>query len=95
MRMRNWLSVAAFVLGASAAMPSAMACKRSGQPALFEPAEMVVRAPPEVVAAPAPAEERTPIDYGRDYGRLLILLAVPAAFIGLHLSRRGRIVPLP
>jgi hypothetical protein len=95
--MRNWLSVAAFVLGASAAMPSAMACELSGQPALFEPADMVVRAPPELVAAPAPAEAHTPMDYARDYGRLLILLAVPAAFIGLHvhLSRRGRIVPLP
>ena len=52
-------------------------------------------------AIPAPGEPaqifapRSPIDWGRDYGRLLILLAVPAAFLGLHLhlSRRAYIVP--
>jgi len=51
----------------------------------------------ETIAAPPPPQiaERTPMDWGRDYGRLLILLAVPAAFLGLHLhlSRRAYIVP--
>jgi hypothetical protein len=51
-----------------------------------------------IPAAGEPAEifaPRSPIDWGRDYGRLLILLAVPAAFLGLHLhlSRRAYIVP--
>jgi hypothetical protein len=60
----------------------------------------------EVVAGPRSAampvelvqvrgEDADPFQRARDYGRLLILLAVPAAFIGLHLhlSRRVHIVP--
>jgi hypothetical protein len=62
-------------------------------PEIVDAAEL----PPIVVEAVPPAEitARTPVDWGRDYGRLLILLAVPAAFLGLHLhlSRRAYIVP--
>jgi hypothetical protein len=40
-------------------------------------------------------ERGDPFGRARDYGRLLILLSVPAAFVGLHLhvSRRAQILP--
>jgi hypothetical protein len=60
----------------------------------------------EVVAGPrseampvelirAAPEDADPFQRARDYGRLLILLSVPAAFVGLHLhlSRRAHIIP--
>jgi hypothetical protein len=103
MRLRKLLPLALFA-GALGAPAAAWACPgdiHSPIPGEMPPAaeqamppapEVIVLVPPEV----APAEHaRGPIEYGRDYGRLLILLAVPAAFIGLHLhlSRRAHIVP--
>jgi hypothetical protein len=43
----------------------------------------------------ASVDEIDPFQRARDYGRLLILLSVPAAFVGLHLhlSRRAHVVP--
>ncbi len=105
MRVRKLLSLAMFVGLAGLAMPASAYCKPE-HPLCYTPpsrhapgtADLSETLLDREIVAPAPAAalpERTPIDYGRDYGRLLILLAVPAAFVGLHLhlSRRGYIVP--
>jgi hypothetical protein len=71
------------------AMPTAIDASQELVMAEATPPAMVVEL---VRAAP---EDPDPFQRARDYGRLLFLVSVPAAFVGLHLhlSRRAHIVP--
>jgi hypothetical protein len=92
------------VLGAAAA-PEAHACKHARYAAKrpVEPtaaAEISTPAPPPVVlisstpvavpAATSSSDEPLVVAWARDYGRTLLLLAAPAAFVGLALRLRRR-----
>ena len=87
--MRRLIYAAVLALGLMVGGSSAMAEPSPEHTMTID--TLPVAEEPVAVAARA----RSPVDYGRDYGRLLILLAVPAAFIGLHLhlSRRLQILP--
>ena len=94
----------AYVVGSGEA--AADAAEAVPGPALA-PGELAVASlddmlPVEIIVSPTrrlrpddQGEAMGPLDFARDYGRLLILLSVPAAFVGLylHLSRRALIVP--
>jgi hypothetical protein len=77
------------------AMPAAVDAAQ--ELALPELAEVVAGPPAEALPVELIRchQGDDPFQRARDYGRLLILLSVPAAFVGLHLHlcRRAHIVP--
>jgi len=89
MQRRSILTGVVFLGLLGVATPALASPDEVGPPTDFIPADEVAAADPQV------AVPRSPVDYGRDYGRILILLSVPAAFVGLqlHLARRLHIVP--
>lgn len=103
--MRKLLGLGAFlilgVVGTAAAPSAAEACKHARRamppPAAPSAAAHEMRpastGTPIIVSAPAATAEPVAVSWARDYGRTLLLLAAPAAFVGLalRLHRRGEL----
>ena len=97
--VKRLFASAALVAGVAFALPAHAERAADDPPAVVDSGTVTVvdeagaAVPVELLRASD--EHGDPFGRARDYGRLLILLSVPAAFVGLqvHLARRAQILP--